>query len=127
MTPKTKKIIAIITIIVGALAWIYVIVRVYEIRNQRQFAWRNYLMTHRRRPVSSSDISYIAPWMTFDYITRVFDLPPTYLDQNLKVSNPKYPAITLMQYAKTTGTSTGAVIRNVQDLLKKYLASSTPQ
>lgn len=127
MSKRTNKIITIVMVLIGALSWAYVAFRVYEIRSHRNFAWRSYLMNHHHRPISITDVSYISSWMTFDYITKVFKLPATYLKDTLKINDSKYPFVTLEQYAETIGTSTSAIIGSTQEVLRKYLASSTLQ
>ena len=126
MNPKTKKGLLIAVIVIGAFAWIYAGIRIYEIRNHRNLPWRSYLTNRHRRLVGVADVAYIAPWMTFDYITKIFKLPSTYLQQNLQINDSKYPLITLAQYAKKNNTNTGLLIENIQNVVKKYLASYTP-
>jgi len=125
MNKKLKKVLVVAVIIIGVLAWIYAGFRIYQLRNHGRLPWQSYLSNHHRRPVGVADIAYISPWMTFDYITKIFKLPPTYLQQNLQINDPKYPLITLSQYAKKTNTNTGLLITNTQNVVKKYLASST--
>jgi len=127
MNPIFKKIITIAIIVVGALSWVFVAVRIYELRSQRNLPWRSYLGYHHRQPVGVGDVAYISPWMTFDYITKIFHLPSTYLEQTLQIHDSKYPLITISQYAKKTNTNTSLLIEKLQTAVKNYLASSTPQ
>ncbi len=117
----------VLVVMIGLLCCVYVAVQAYQIQNHQRFPWRNYIMSHPRRPATLTDVSYISSWMTFDYINKVFNLPSTYLQQDLQIQNPKYPFITLAQYAKATNTSSSAIIGNVQTILRTYLTSSTPQ
>ncbi len=126
MNKNLKKTLIAALIITGGLAWIYAGIRMYEIRNHRNLPWRSYLSSHHHKLVGVADVAYISPWMTFDYITKIFKLPSTYLQQNLQINDSKYPLITLAQYAKTTNTNTSILIENIQNAVKKYLASSTP-
>ena len=127
MSSKSKKIITTVIIVIGALSWVFVAIRVYELRSHRNFLWQSYLSNYHRRPVGVVDVAYIAPWMTFDYITKIFHLPSTYLEQTLQIHDSKYPFITIGQYTKKTNTNSSILIENLQTAVKKYLASSTPQ
>ena len=126
MNKTLKKALIIGVLALGAISWAYFGFKMYELKSHRGMpAWRTYLGTHRHRPVSISDVAYIAPWMTFDYITKIFMLPPSYLADNLKIQNPKYPFITISQYAKYTNTNNSVLIESVKSSVEKYLISST--
>ena len=122
MNQKIKKIIFTIIIAIGFLSYMYVFIRINEIKNQRQIPLRSYFANYYRKPVLISDI---APWMTFDYINKIFHIPKTFLEQSLKINDKKYPIITIGQYSKKIGTSTSILIKDMQDLIQTYSASST--
>ncbi|MGE5297630.1 MAG: hypothetical protein ACM3KM_00515 [Acidobacteriaceae bacterium] len=42
----------------------------------------------------------IEPWMTFDYVNRVFGLPPDYVKEKLTIDDPRYPMVEIKSYAK---------------------------
>ena len=46
-----------------------------------------FLLHHSHRVLTVNDVSRIQNWMTFDYITKIFKLPPTYLQQNLQINS----------------------------------------
>ncbi len=119
MNPKQKKIITIAIIILGVFSWIYVALDIYRLENNQNFPWQNYY----KQPVLISDIS---SWMTFDYINKVFNLPPAYLKEKLLVNDTRYPLLTLRQYSRRTKISTNGFIINLQNAVKAYLTPSTP-
>ncbi len=82
---------------------------------------------HRRLPASSHDIAYVSSWMTFDYINQLFNLPEKYLSQEMNIVDPKYPFLTLAQYARKTNGNQGLLILSTEDAIKRYMnnASST--
>ena len=45
--------------------------------------------------LNASEVGVIRPWMTFDYINRIFGLPKDYLKDQLQISDPHYPNSTL--------------------------------
>jgi len=119
---KIKKILVIVILTVGIFSWIYVFFDVYQIRNHR-LSFQNYLSRYHRAPVSISNIS---SWMTFDYINKIFKLSPTYLSQTLKITDSKYPLLTIGQYSKKINASSTFLIKNIQNAIEIYSASSTP-
>ena len=122
MNTKSKKIIFIIVIIVCILSWIYVVVNVTALKNNEPVSWRYYIANYHRRGILVSDIS---SWMTFDYINKVFNLPPTYLKQTLQINNTKYPVLTIAQYAKKAKINLSLLIINIQNAVRIYLTSPT--
>ena len=123
MNLRTKKIALILIVIICILSWIYVIVNVRELKNNAYIPLKSYINYHRP-PVLIEDIS---PWMTFDYINKMFNLPPEYLKQTLNINDKRYPVITISQYSRKEKIKTNLAITNVQDAVKSYLASLTPK
>jgi hypothetical protein len=92
--------------------------------NQR---WNTLTGNHRRQPASVSNISHISEWMTFDYINHLFDIPASYLQEALQITDPEYPFMTIGQYSKKTHQDRNSVIQKIQDLIKLKLGSSSSQ
>ena len=98
---------------------------------------RNLIATYRSKittiinrnhsALSAKDVSYISSWMTFDYINKIFKLPPAYLKQTMAINNPTYPLITINQYARRTAMNNASLVKIVQDNVSAYFASSTVQ
>jgi hypothetical protein len=81
-------------------------------------------LSHRRHPVSTANISQISEWMTFEYITILFDLPSGYLKDALVVTDERHPRVTLKQYAKKINKESSLVVGDVQGAVKQYMDSS---
>lgn len=128
MNSAYKRTIIIAILLAGILSWIYIAFRIYRFNIHTYISSSQYHLTlHRHQPASIADIHYISSWMTFDYITKVFHLPPLYLKQTLNVKASNYPFITLQQYAKQEHLNVLTLTRNTQNSVKQFLASSTPQ
>lgn len=77
--------------------------------------------SHSHRTLSASDINTIRPWMTFDYINKVFKLPADYLKNAFNVSDSYYPNISLGSYANKEKINTDEFIVKVQEAVHNYL------
>lgn len=65
----------------------------------------------------------IENWMTFDYVNRIFGLPPQYLQNALPVTNARYPRLTLRSAAKEAKmqeTDYVAAVRRAVGLFLKH-------
>lgn len=78
-------------------------------------------MRHRRPP-GSPRITEVSGWMTFDYLNRVFQMPPEYLSQKLGISDKTYPRLSIDQYAKKYKLSEPPVLFSVQQAIREYMA-----
>jgi hypothetical protein len=65
--------------------------------------------------------------MTFDYINKLFGLPPTYLKDQLSISSPAYPKLTIGAYTKGIHANASSTLSGVQDSVRQYLMSIPPQ
>jgi hypothetical protein len=73
------------------------------------------------RPINVNDINTVQSWMTFDYINKVFKLPPDYLKNTLGVSDNRYPNETIGHYARSKKEKFSVVLNQVQEALHNYL------
>jgi len=64
--------------------------RINDAREMRLSA----LLAHHG-PLPLTDASIIRSWMTFDYVNKLFGLPPEYLQQQLQITNTRYPRLTI--------------------------------
>ncbi len=55
----------------------------------------------------------LRPWMTFEYVNRVFGLPPEVLKDALHIADPKYPKLTIASFARKAGISADAAVARV--------------
>lgn len=127
MNIQLKKIVASIMLVVILLLCFVLVGTVRQLKNHGYLSWRYYVGNHSHRLVTTADILYIAPWMTFDYVNKIFNLPQSYLEQNLQIHDSKYPRITIQKYSKSSGTNPVILIQNIRNYVKQYFASSTPQ
>lgn len=49
----------------------------------------------RHAPFGPSDADIIRSWMTFDYVDKIFALPPDYLKTRLQITDTHYPKLTI--------------------------------
>jgi hypothetical protein len=75
-----------------------------------------------RAPLTQDDVSMIQPWMTFDYVNRVFNIPPDYLKTALHVSDAAYPRISLSHYAKSHAINSAVFVEQVKTALRAHFA-----
>ena len=85
--------------------------------------WSPHILTHRA-PLPVSNAGVIRSWMTFDYLNRLFALPPDYLREQLHITNTHYPRLTIAAFAKGTGTDPAATLDAVQNAVRSYPPTS---
>src|SRR5579862_3213739 len=64
-----------------------------------QGPWLFSLFHHHPRPLTVSQVNLIQPWMTFEYISRAFNVPTSTIASALTVSDAKFPHTTIAAYA----------------------------
>ncbi|MEI6843045.1 MAG: hypothetical protein WCK48_00840 [bacterium] len=77
----------------------------------------------KNRSLTSGDVSVIQQWMTFDYVNRVFNLPPEYLKNSLTIIDPKYPKVVISKYAKNQKFDVGIFMTTLQNAVGDYIKS----
>lgn len=77
-----------------------------------------------RGPLGANDIGVVRPWMTFDYINKLFNIPPEYLKTRLSISDGRYPQLSLFGYAKSVHLATAAFMSEVTSTLRDYLTNN---
>ena len=60
-----------------------------------------HLLEHR--PQAATSTSGIEPWMTFDYISKVYGIKPDYFKNLLSITDPRYPMLTVRRFAADAG------------------------
>jgi len=68
-------------------------------------------------------IDTIRPWMTFNYLTVVFKLPPLYLKDTLAITDPRYPNIRIDRYIKQYTLDPNLFMQSVQQAIRSYSAT----
>lgn len=81
---------------------------------------------HEHGPVTASDVTFVRSWMTFDYINRLFQLPASYLQDQLSITDPRYPKMSISSYASHARIDVTPFISELDAAITNYLnASST--
>ncbi len=126
----SDRYIAIVMVVLGivlivlfvALIKQYVDLRQAKILND-QAVRLSFIGRHVPIPTSRADI--IQPWMTFDYVNRIFGLPPQYLEAALKITSAKYPRLPLYEYAEKRGLSPTVFTKEVRDAVAGYQTANS--
>ena len=110
MTTQKEKKISKTLLIIGAVVLILVLsVSAFfffrTVKGIRQGGWKHpprnpmgIFLSGERPPMSAS--GSIEPWMTFDFVSTSYHLPPEYLKDVLHIEDKKYPNIPIGRYAK---------------------------
>ena len=69
------------------------------------------------------NVELIENWMTFDYINMSFQLPPQLLRDELHISDPAYPRLSIRRAAKESGISRDVYLAQVKRIVQNYLLS----
>jgi hypothetical protein len=123
-----------IKLIIAVLAVVLAILFFALYREYRILHWSEIMQSHQsflnalrsRGPLTPQEADVIQPWITFDYINKIFNLPPDYLRTSLNISDPHYPRITLSRYAAANHTSTNAILDSVKNAVNNYPTSTAP-
>lgn len=76
-------------------------------------------------PLTASDVTVIRPWMTFDYINKLFNIPPGYLKNTLSISDSSYPQLSLYGYANHQHVNVTMVVSEVESSTRSYLTATS--
>ena len=100
----------------------YASLRRAQIIIAREFQLSTLLKKHG--PVTANDVTVIRPWMTFDYINKLFNIPPDYLKNALSISDPSYPQLSLYGYANYKHVNATIVVNEVESSTRDYLTAT---
>ena len=84
-----------------------------------------HLSVRSRRPLTASDAASIQSWMTFDYLNKVFALPPEFLKTTFGITDPRYPRLSLAHYAETKGVSAANFTDAVKNAIRNELSGTS--
>lgn len=102
----------------------YQILRRESIISARESWLMNALKNHPH--LTASDVSFISSWMTFDYLNKLFNLPPEYLKIQLSISDPAYPKLIIGNFAKDAHRTASGTLEEVQNAVRQYLTNPLP-
>lgn len=79
--------------------------------------WR----TQQNRPSALPAPSTIDSWMTFDYLNKIFNLPPDYLKTSLNITDSRYPFLTISRLAREQKQNTTGTLSIVEQAISNHL------
>jgi hypothetical protein len=128
--PPLGKKIAIALVVFGVLLIVlfvflvrdYLALRRANLINRRELSLSAFVQKHG--PLGASEVGVIRPWMTFDYINRLFNLPKDYLKNQLQISDSHYPNLTLGSYASADKVATVEAVNNVESAISNHFNQS---
>lgn len=116
---------AILVVLAALLIQNYISLRRAQIISAREL-WLSAFLKNRG-PLTAGDVTFIRPWMTFDYVNKLFEVPPEYLRSSLSITQPSYPQLSLDAYAHDEHTDAATVVNEVERSLQSYLNASSTQ
>ena len=122
-TPTHPRAERYLKAIIAIAAIVLVVLCVLLVREYRHVRRLNYLSQHgsllqtlhAHGPIGANDATLIENWMTFDYINHLFALPPPYLAEKLTIVDPRYPRLTVAEYAESQHLPASAFLTQVQN------------
>ena len=81
-------------------------------------------MLHSHGPLTANDVNVIRPWMTFDYINRLFNVPSDYFKNTLHITDQSYPRLSLSAYASNEHSTPEVILGQVEQALADYLTTT---
>jgi len=81
-----------------------------------------YMRANLRRQITAQKITpdQIRGWMTFRYVNLEFNLPSGYLKSALKITDSRYPNLSLDSLAKQQNISSASLIAKTVNSVKSY-------
>ena len=116
-----KLILVILTLGIFILGFFFV--RSYrQLRGTAPFSSYKSMLEERisHGPLGGNDTLFIRPWMTFNYLNSLFQIPPGYLQTSLSISNIHYPNLSISTYAKAVNKDAAGVLEEVKNAIKSY-------
>jgi len=114
---KTLFAVIILTLVILFILLIQQYQRIQQLNNMIRHQ-TSFGMLHGTRLLTSADASSTQAWMTFEYINRVFALPPQYLKETLFITDSHYPRITIAGYARSAKIPETVALLNVQNTIR---------
>ena len=93
-----------------------------QVLSARELWISNVLKQHG--PLTPVEVDILRSWMTFDYVNKLFGVPPNYLKDQLSISDARYPQLSIASYAKASGLNANTFLGNVEDALRVYLTAA---
>ena len=78
-----------------------------------------------RGPLTATDVHYIDTWMTFEYISMIYNVPQQYLKTALSIQDPLFPHLSINHYARDIHGDSSIIISDTQRVVSTYLTTGT--
>jgi hypothetical protein len=75
-------------------------------------------------PMTADEVGVIRSWMTFDYINRLFNLPPSYLQTQFSITDTHYPRLTVATYAMRNDLDTQTFVLQIEAAIQNYFKNT---
>lgn len=75
-----------------------------------------------RAAMPLSDVNFIQSWMTYDYVSHIYALPPDYLKTTLDIADTRYPRVSIAESAEAQKTTAAALTAEVKTAVSDYLS-----
>ena len=95
-----------------------------ESTNARPHRLRDIL---NREPPGKPTVDSISNWMTFEYLDRIFGMPPAYLRDTLDIADVHYPRLSIRRYALDARISDAAAVERVKTAVRGFLLLTPAQ
>jgi hypothetical protein len=113
----------VLVVLFGVLVHQYISLRRAQFVSAHELLVSTFL--HKHGPVTASDVSFIRSWMTFDYVNKLFGLPPSYLEDQLSITDPRYPEMSIGSYANRNHVDVTTLLGEIDTAVKNFLTNST--
>lgn len=111
----------VLVLLVGVFYSEFQTLRRSQLLQSRQ-AWLAALRS--RTPLTLTSPDQIQPWMTFDYVNKVFKTPPEYFQTSFSITDKEYPRLFLFTYARRHGIPASSVVSKVKAAVQNFLATN---
>lgn len=125
-----KYVVVVLGVVLVALLVLFVREVIHlkrlELIDKQKVELSNFLESHS--PLTADAVNVITSWMTFDYINKLFRLPPEYLRTELSISDSRYPQLSVYAYSRSDHVSAATAVAEIETAVHAYLVNqSTPK
>jgi hypothetical protein len=120
------EIILAILVVILVILCVLLVQEYHRLRSLNYIAGHESLLTTLRAqgPLDAKDVSYIETWMTFDYVNHLFNIPPSYLETTLGITDSRYPRLTVGEYLERENPGeTASSLTQVRSAVGSYLTA----
>jgi hypothetical protein len=99
----------------------YVALRRANIISARESWLSTAIKNHGHATVN--DVDFVRSWMTFDYLDKLFNLPPDYLKTRFSIMDNRYPKLSISEYAGSSHLNKNMVTSEIIGAIRDYLTN----